>query len=127
MSKPGTREQVLMNSSNYAMKVTGEDTVGGRRCVVLQMTPRARKSFLLNSRIWVDATDFGLVRIEGKPSVSPSFFVGNPTIVREYTRVAGFALATRSHATTSSFLLGTTEIIIDYTGYDVKTEQAAAR
>lgn len=121
LSRPGTREHVLMNSTNYSMKAAGEETVGGRRCFVLQMTPRSRKSYLLNSRIWVDAKDYGLVRIEGKPSAAPSFFIGNPTIIREYGRVEGFALANRSHATTSTFLLGTTEIIIDYTNYQVKT------
>jgi hypothetical protein len=121
LSRPGNREHVLMTTANYTMKVVGEETVRGRPCIVIAISARAKKPYLLNGRAWVDARDYYLVRIEGKPTASPSFLAGTPTISREYDRVAGVAMAVRSRAVSSTFLFGRTDIVIDYSAYQLTT------
>ena len=84
-----------------------------------ELTPLAKSTHLLKGRIWVDAKDHSLVRIEGKPGASPSFFTGRPMIVREYAKTDGFSLARQSRASTDGFLLGKTDLTIDYSDYKV--------
>ncbi|HYM13132.1 MAG TPA: outer membrane lipoprotein-sorting protein [Bryobacterales bacterium] len=119
MSRGNTRQHALATSANYKMRILGEESLAGRQCEVLEIIPRTKSTHLLKGRAWVDAEDHSLVRIEGKPSAGPSFWSGRPMIVREYERIDGFSLATKSHALSDSFLLGRTELTIEYSDYKV--------
>jgi hypothetical protein len=121
MSRGDIRQRALFTSVNYKMKVVGEESIAGKRCVVLDLSPRKKSTHLLMGRAWVDPKDHSLVRIEGKPSASPSFWTGRPMIVREYERVKGFSVVRRSHASTDSFLLGKSELTIEYSDYALTT------
>ncbi len=123
MSRGETRQHALVNSANYKMRLIGEESLSGRQCEVLELIPRTKSTHLLDGRAWVDAEDQSLVRIEGKPSASLSFWTGRPLIVREYEKIDGFSLARVSHAVSDSFLLGKTELTIEYSDYTV-TETA---
>ncbi len=57
------------------------------------------------------------MKIEGRPSTSPSFLAGRPMIVLEYEDINGFAFAKRRQAVSDSLLLGRTELTIEYSGY----------
>jgi hypothetical protein len=124
MSRGQQRDRALVTSGNYQMKPTGQDVLDGRPCDLVELTPRVKSAHLLKGRAWVDAENHGLVRIEGKPPASPAFLAGKPDVVRDYSRVDGFSLATKSRATSESFLLGKTELTIEYTGYLVTTVEA---
>jgi hypothetical protein len=124
MSRGDTRRQALVTSANYAMKLTGEETLSGRPCEVLELTPRKKSAHLLKGRAWVDSKDYSLVKIEGRPTASASFFVGRPLVTREYESVDGFSLARRSHAVSDGLFLGKTELTIEYNDYHVTTESA---
>ena len=91
--------------------------MGGRSCHVLELTPRVSSPHVLKGHLWVDTKDYLIVRIEGRTSSSPSFLAGRPLIVREYKHLGGFAFPERSHAVANSFLLGKTELTIEYSGY----------
>lgn len=112
MSRGATRQQALVTSANYKMRLIAEEAIRGRNCKVLELVPRLKSPHLLNGRAWVDANDYSLVRIEGKPTASPSFLAGRPMITRDDEQIEGFSLATRSHALSDSFLLGETELTI---------------
>src|SRR5579863_9947937 len=92
MSRGETRQHALVTSANYKMRLIGEESLSGRQCEVLELTPRTKSTHLLKGRAWVDKEDQSLVRIEGKPSASPSFWTGHPLIVREYEKIDGFSL-----------------------------------
>jgi hypothetical protein len=62
-----------------------------------------------------------IVKIEGKPPTSASFFSGRPQVVREYEEVNGFVLAQHSHAVSSSFLFGRSTVDIEYRDYHLIT------
>jgi hypothetical protein len=117
MSRGDTRQHALITSANYKMKLIGQEIMDGRTCDILELVPRTKSAHFLKGRAWVDSEDRSLVRIEGKPSASPSFWAGRPTIVREYERIDGFTVAKRSHAISDSLLLGKTELTIEYSHY----------
>jgi len=117
MSRGRAREQALVTSANYEMKLRGEETIDGTQCEVLELIPKRKSSHLLKGRLWVEAASKTSVRIEGKPPTSPSFFSGRPNIVREYKRIDGFALAQHSRAVSSGLFLGQTQVDIEYRDY----------
>jgi negative regulator of sigma E activity len=123
MSRGEQHKNAVLTSSNYHMRLIGQESVNGRECYVVELTPRRKSTHLLKGRAWVDAENHSLVRIEGKPTASVSFLVGRPEIVRDYAQIDGFALAQRSRATSESFLLGRTELIIEYTGYRISCSE----
>ena len=122
MSRGEARKQTLVNSQNYAMHFAGEEIRSGRKCYMLDLTPRKASSHLLKGRAWIDAEDGALMRIEGKPTASASFFAGRPMITREYEKSVEFSLAKSTRAESSSFFFGKTELQIDYTDYHIDTE-----
>jgi hypothetical protein len=119
MSRGKLREQVIITSANYEMKLIAQQPVGGILCDVVELVPKRRSPYLLRGRMWVDAANMRMVKIEGKPPTSASFFEGRPQIVREYTQIDGFALAQRNHAASNNFLLGQSTVDIEYRDYHV--------
>jgi hypothetical protein len=122
MSHGATRRAALITSANYLMKPRGEQEWNGRRALLLDITPRRKDRNLLRGRLWVDAVNYNVIRIEGTLVVSPSFFVGSTTLYREYADIGNFAFAQNSVATSGSLLLGKTEMTIEYTGYQIHAE-----
>jgi hypothetical protein len=48
--------------------MVGTEEIEGRRTYVINVIPKRREKYLMEGRIWVDATDYALVRAEGKPA-----------------------------------------------------------
>jgi hypothetical protein len=119
MSRGEERKKALITSDNYTMRLADQETLNGRLCDVVELSPRSRDAHLIRGRAFVDTVTHNMVRIEGKPAASPSFWAGKPEITRDYSDIGAFAFAQRSLAVTSTFLLGRTEVIIEYTGYRI--------
>jgi hypothetical protein len=117
MSRGRMREQAIMTSANYDMRLIGKELVNGIMCDVLELTPKRKSPYLLRGRLWVDPAKMMIVKVEGKPPASASFFSGRPQVVREYKHLEGFALAHHSHAVSSSFLFGQSIVDIEYRDY----------
>jgi hypothetical protein len=122
MSHGDTRKGVLITSANYEMREVGPAVMNGRDCIQLDITPRVRSSHLLKGKLWVDAASHNIVRIEGTPPISPSFFAGSPVLYRDYTDIGPFAYALKSVALSGSMLLGKSEMTIEYTGYQINVD-----
>ena len=120
MSRGAAREQSLITSANYDMHLIGEKEIGGTRCLELDLMPRVKSPHLLRGKVWVDSGNKLVVRIEGQPPVGQSFFAGRPEVVRDYAAVDGFAFAQRSHAISSGFIQGRTEVTIIYDHYVIE-------
>jgi len=52
----------------------------------------AKSKLLYRGRIWVDAADFAVVRIEATPTKNLSFWTKETKIEQEYAKVGGFWL-----------------------------------
>jgi hypothetical protein len=125
MSRGRVREQAIITSANYEMKLAGHETVDGITCDVIELTPKRKSPHLLKGRIWVNAADATAVKIEGRPSASASFFEGRPHVLREYKKINGMAFAERIHAVSSSFLFGKSTVDIEYRDYRAMAPRAA--
>jgi hypothetical protein len=117
MSRGDGRKQTLINSDNFEIHLSGEETAASRSCYLLQINPKTKSPHLLKGRAWIDKENGALIKIEGTPTADSSAFASRPNVLREYQNVDGFWLARRSEADSSSFLSGKTQIIIDYLDY----------
>ena len=120
VSKAGHRDAILVTSANYDMAFERAESLLERSCLVLKLTPKRKSPYLIDGLAWVDAANYHLVRVDGKLSAKPSFFAGTPIIRRDYQELQGFAVATRSRSESSSMLLGSTVLSIEYQNYRVE-------
>jgi hypothetical protein len=126
INQPGTREGSWLTSANYEMKLKpgGTQRLDGRECLVLDISPKRKTPYLIQGTIWVDAKDYLIVQLQGTASKSSSVFTGATQMMRQYTTVNGFAMATHARATSDSFLFGLTIVKIDYQGYEIQLRPA---
>lgn len=121
MSRPGNVETALINSSNYEMKFDANprESLYGRDCLVLDITPRRNSEYLFKGRIWVDAHDFAIVQLKGTASKSATFLARAAEVSRQYAEIEGLPMATHAEAVSGSALLGQTVIKVDYANYKI--------
>ncbi len=117
LSRPSERPHTLLNSTNYSMKVQGTQILHGKLCYIVNIHPRVHHFSLIEGTAWVEVEGFLLLRIEGRPAASPSFWTGRPFIEREYTILDGFSFPQHSRATSRGFFAGKSELDIEYSQY----------
>jgi len=62
-----------ISTDNYSLKSFGEQQLGPYRCFVAEAVPNRKDKYLFEGRVWIDANDYSVVRIEGHPAKnSPS-------------------------------------------------------
>jgi hypothetical protein len=86
---------------------------------VLEVEPKRIDKFLYHGRIWVDARDFAVVRLEAEPSKNPSFWTKKADIEQVYTKVSDFWLPAYNHSVTAIRLGGRADLTIEYKDYEI--------
>ncbi len=119
---PGNAQHSWFDSANYEMKPDGAAQIDGRNCIVVAVTARRKAPNMINGNIWVDAKDFSLAQIDGIASKSPSPFAGTTHLMRQYTQIDGFPMATHARAESNSLLFGRTVVTIDYSDYHLQLD-----
>ncbi len=114
--------QFEINKANYKFHATGTGLQNGHQCYVVDLIPNRKGKFLLQGKAWVDVTDYGIVRVEGRPAASLSFWVGKPYIVLDFEKVDGVWMAAHSRSESSSLLLGSSVLTIDFSGYHLESD-----
>ncbi len=114
-----SRDATNITPQNYDVQLLGTESVGGIRCYVLGLHARRKSKYLLNGKAWVDASDFGLVRMAGRPAANLSFWVGKPWIDQSFTKIGDFWLADANHSITDAKLFGRTELTVQSGDYRV--------
>jgi len=121
-SRKESQDQFAISKINYKFHVIGTDTRDGRSCYVVDLIPKHKSRFLVQGKAWVDKNEFALVRIEARPSVSLSFWVGKPYIVQDFQKVGSFWFAAHNRSESESWVLGSSVLTIDYSNYKVTPE-----
>jgi hypothetical protein len=98
----------------------------GDTCYVLTVKPVKPNKFLYVGKIWVDAHDFAVVRMEGEPAKAPSFWVRDTQIDSSWEKVGGFWFIAHNHSVSHIRMGGVATLIIDYGDYQVTGVDAHA-
>ncbi len=125
-SQKGERQQTRIIPANYDFRLLGTEPLVGHISYVLEITPKTQNKFLIRGRIWVDAQDFAITRIEGKPAKNPSFWITSVQVAHRYQRVGPFWLPMRNESRAQARIFGRTDVDIEYSDYvtTVRNEQA---
>ena len=93
---------------------------------VLNVTPKTDEKYLYRGRIWVDATDFAVVRIEAAPAKSPSIWVKKTEIKHRYQKVESFWLPAENRTESAIRFGGRALLSIEYNDYKILEANPAA-
>ncbi len=113
------QRHVALNQDNYNFTLTGNETTPAGSFYIFSVEPRTNNKLLYRGRIWVDAQDFAVARIEGAPAKNPSFWTKETKIIQVYTKVGDFWLPASNRSTSMIRLGGQANFTIDYQDYQV--------
>src|SRR5208282_3160310 len=77
--EPEMHARTLLNRDNYDFALIGYESSGGNSSdkgaqYVLAVYPKSRSKYVYRGKVWVDATDFAVTRIDAEPAQNPSFW-----------------------------------------------------
>jgi hypothetical protein len=116
---PEVQRRSALTEDNYRFTLIGYESGPSGAKYVLEVEPRTKDKFLYRGRIWVDAEDFAVVRLEAKPAKNPSFWTKKAEIVQIYGKVSDFWLPAHNRSVSAIRLGGQAELTIDYKEYQV--------
>ena len=116
-SRRGTRNSTRLTPENYDFQLIGQEALATGPTYVLAIKPKAANKYLIDGKIWVNANDYAIVRIEGQPAKSPSFWVSSVHFVHTYQKVNQFWFASSTRTTSHIFIFGDSELTIENSEY----------
>ena len=119
-SRHGTRNSTRLIPANYDFQFVGQEKLETGLAYVLQVSPKTANKYLINGKIWVDANDYSIVRIEGQPARNPSFWVRNVHFVHTYEKVGPFWFASATRTESEVRIFGSSELTIENADYALK-------
>ena len=105
--------------ANYTLELLGQQQVGPYHCYVAQAVPKRKDKYLFEGRIWIDAQDYAIVRIQGHPAKKLSFWIEQADFVREYEKIDEFWLSRKDETLVDVRLYGKKVLTIDHREYTV--------
>ena len=86
---------------------------------MFEILPRMQNKFMIKGRVWLDAEDFAITRIEGRPAKNPSFWISGSNFVHTYEKHGRFWLPRANLAESDSVFFGGTSVEIHYSDYTI--------
>jgi outer membrane lipoprotein-sorting protein len=122
------RKALEISPANYIFKLENTEHSVDGDFYVLSVKPRSKSKYVYNGRIWVDARDYAIARMEGSPASNPSFWVKNIQVQYQWAKISGFWLPVHNYSVTSVRLGGRAVLNISYSDYQVSAgSQAPAK
>ena len=125
-SRPGLRDRSRLIPENYVFEMVGTEFVDERPAYVIAIAPKTPNKYLMQARIWIDADEYAIVRIEGKPAKNPSFWTKSVHFVHKYEKRGSFWFPVSDRSVTDVRIFGSTEVTIEYFDYAPNTSALSA-
>src|SRR5712671_1509607 len=113
------RERTALNRENYNFTSAGYEITPDGPQYVINLLPKTKNKFLYRGKIWVDAKDFAVVRIEGEPAKNPSVWIKKTEVKHRYVKVSDFWLPAENHTESFIRLGGRAVLSIEYKDYRI--------
>ena len=121
------QREVSLTPRNYRFELLGQEPSKRGPLYVLAVAPKVKNKFVYRGRVWIDASDFAVVRIEAEPAKNPSFWISHTHIDQEYAKFGSFWLPVENTSTSKIRMLGGLATLrIEYKGYMLDRSSAAA-
>jgi hypothetical protein len=112
-----------ISPANYSLELLGEQQIGAYRCFVAKVVPNRKEKYLFEGKVWIDANDYAIVRIEGHPAKKLSFLIERVDFVRQYQKIDGFWLPQKDQTLVQVRLYGRRVLTIEHQNYVVNASQ----
>jgi hypothetical protein len=116
-SRHGVRNSSRLTPANYDFQFVEQEVLETGPAYVLAVSPKTKNKYLVDGKIWVDANDYSIVRIEGRPARNPSFWVRSVHFVHTYQKVGQFWFAFSTNTTSEIRIFGNSELTIENSDY----------
>ena len=116
---------VALTPENYKFKYKGREQLEGRDVHVFEVNPRKKRQGLYRGQLWVDAGTFLRVQESGYLVKNPSFVLRKVQFVRKYEIRDGISVPRQMQTVADTWLVGKTELTVDYTNFYVEPAIAA--
>jgi outer membrane lipoprotein-sorting protein len=116
-SRRGTRNSTRITPANYEFQMIGQETLDTGPAYVLTVSPKTENKYLIDGKVWVDANDYSIVRVEGQPARNPSIWVRSVHFVHTYQKVGQFWFASSTRSTSEIRIFGSSELAIESSDY----------
>jgi len=124
--RPEIASQSQLNRENYEFALVGYDP--DERQYELHVTPKHKSKYVYRGKIWVDATDFAVARIEAEPAQNPSFWTKKSEVHHEYQKIQNSWVPIKNESISYIRLGGRAILTIEYKDYrltEARTDVAA--
>jgi hypothetical protein len=128
-AEPEMHARTLLNRDNYDFALISFESSGVNSSgvnssnqgsqYVLAVYPKTKSKYLYRGKVWVDATDFAVTRIDAEPAQNPSFWTKKSEIRHQYIKVQDFWLPQRNESVSYIRLGGHATLTIEYNNYRV--------
>ena len=118
------RDANALSTANYNFELLGSEILDGRPSYVLQVEPLNANPFLYRGKIWVDAADFAVSKLEVQPAQIPSIWISQTLIHHTNSRVGGFWLPQENQSVTKVRVGGNAVLTIRYGPYQIPQTQS---
>jgi hypothetical protein len=116
------RKHTELGPDNYTFSLAGTEGTN----YVLNVEPKEESRFLYRGKIWVDANDFAVTRIEAQPARNPSFWTTKSVIHHTYQKVDNYFYMPKENKTVTNVRLGgMATLTIEYQSYQVTAASKA--
>jgi len=119
------QQRSAITPENYAFQMSDYEKTDTDEFYVLDAQPRSKNKFLFRGRIWVNANDFAITRVEGEPAVNPSWWTIKTDFKRGYKKIDRFWLPESNESETKVRILGTAVLSIEYRDYEITLARGA--
>ena len=113
------RTSTALNRANYRFELAGTEQLDGRPTYILQVDPLKDNKFLYRGKVWVDAADYGVVKIAVEPAKNPSFWISRTQIENTNSKSNGIWLPQKNRSESKIRIGGSAVLTIDYGTYHV--------
>jgi outer membrane lipoprotein-sorting protein len=114
-----------LTQANYRFKLEGSDLQENRPAYIFEVEPVTPSKFLIRGKIWVDAADFAVVKMETQPAKNPSFWISQTRIHYTGAKTDGFWFPQQVLSETKVRIGGTAVLTINYGPYEVSPATTA--
>jgi hypothetical protein len=123
---PENQSRVALNKENYSFNLVGTETIASGPAYILSVDPKNDNKLLYRGKIWVNAEEFAVVRIEASPAKNPSFWTKESRIEQTYSKIGDFWLPLSNRSSSSIRLGGHALLTIDYQDYKITAADRAS-
>ena len=116
---PIAKQRAALTLANYDMKLVGGDHLDTGDCYVLDVVPKTTSAFAYRGRVWIQSTDFAVVKIDGQPAQDPSAFVSAGKFTTVFEKIGDFYFPRETTSSSQILMGGDASLTIKYGGYRI--------